>query len=890
MTSTFKSVFKKDLLKTKKKWYSLSSNKFEGKRIKNLEEDEKNIHDKIDFMGHQKLVRNFLGNESPYRGLLLYHGLGSGKTCSSVLISEANRFERKTVVFLPTSLEKNFKNEIQKCSDYDIVLKQDKLWLSIDNIPKNEKLLKQLFHKRIYDIIQSHTLFEDKVWIEFNNFNASLLKKNVDDFKKTSDLSEDYKKLIQNQYEVFMEYQYQIIHYDGISKEKIKEMQAEKVLDNTLVIIDEAHNIGSMMRNQKFTETQMKGSIKGRLLYDLFMKSKNTKFVFLTGTPITSNPIELAYIFNVLKGPMEVFKIPYDFKKYSENQVLDTVSSFKYFDFVKIYKTYFEVTKTPSGYCRVNEDFLEKDASSPKTHVTWLKRVTEHFDKNNIQLDLKQITTQTNVCFPVPSSTTDDVISFIDTFKDANDFQKSRVFMRRILGLTSYYGGNNNDTSEFPNVVNHPIDRVSLSLKQYAQYQTERLKEMKIEKKKKIKASNDDNQVETFRAKTRLISNFIFPTELVSNIKNKDDEFDNENSGNVDLQNEFKTMIKKMDPKDIADLSPKYELVRQRLEKSSGTSVVYSNFKNKSGLYAFEIILNNYDWTRIILKKDKKRGWFIENLKQLEDSSKTYAFYESFDTQKEEQEIIRKIYNNEFSDLPQSLKLQLEQKNNLRGDIIKTLFITPKGAEGITLKNVRQLHVVEHYWSYIRTEQVIGRAVRYKSHEQLEPNERSVEIFKYVSTFGENLMNKLKENPKYNKDFSVIKDYDEGLTSDEIVLGISTKKYDIINNFINLVKRVSFDCNLHYKNRCFTQNSIDDIFHPNIMMHLEKSNNKEDFMKNLEIKILKPKTWLPVSLQGRKVYLNKVTNDIYDFDSVIAENPIVLGQLNEKDKSFIKMK
>ena len=37
---------------------------------------------------HQTVIRNFLSNETPYNGLLLFHGLGSGKTCSAITIAE----------------------------------------------------------------------------------------------------------------------------------------------------------------------------------------------------------------------------------------------------------------------------------------------------------------------------------------------------------------------------------------------------------------------------------------------------------------------------------------------------------------------------------------------------------------------------------------------------------------------------------------------------------------------------------------------------------------------------------------------------------------------------------------------------------------------------------
>jgi hypothetical protein len=40
---------------------------------------------------HQAFVRNFMSFQTPYNSLLLYHGLGSGKTCSAIGVSEEMR-------------------------------------------------------------------------------------------------------------------------------------------------------------------------------------------------------------------------------------------------------------------------------------------------------------------------------------------------------------------------------------------------------------------------------------------------------------------------------------------------------------------------------------------------------------------------------------------------------------------------------------------------------------------------------------------------------------------------------------------------------------------------------------------------------------------------------
>jgi len=45
-----------------------------------------------ELLPYQKLVRDYLVAETPYRGLLIYHGLGSGKTCSAISVANVLQF------------------------------------------------------------------------------------------------------------------------------------------------------------------------------------------------------------------------------------------------------------------------------------------------------------------------------------------------------------------------------------------------------------------------------------------------------------------------------------------------------------------------------------------------------------------------------------------------------------------------------------------------------------------------------------------------------------------------------------------------------------------------------------------------------------------------------
>ena len=78
---------------------------------------------------HQKIIRDYVNIYSPYRGLLIFHGLGSGKTCgsigiaegilriTSVAIAESLNTDRKIVVMTPASLRKNYFEELKKCGN-----------------------------------------------------------------------------------------------------------------------------------------------------------------------------------------------------------------------------------------------------------------------------------------------------------------------------------------------------------------------------------------------------------------------------------------------------------------------------------------------------------------------------------------------------------------------------------------------------------------------------------------------------------------------------------------------------------------------------------------------------------------------------------------------------
>ena len=205
------------------------------------------------------------------------------------------------------------------------------------------------------------------------------------------------------------------------------------------------------------------------------------------------------------------------------------------------------------------------------------------------------------------------------------------------------------------------------------------------------------------------------------------------------------------------------------------------------------------------------------------------------------------MFNANFDNLPGSLKEVLQKAgftDNKKGQLCRVFCITSAGAEGLSLKNVRRVHIMEPYWNDVRLQQVKGRAVRICSHMDLpyneDPtkNERTVEIFTYLSCFSADQQLQKAGTVKFDPDM-IIKDginaetavklgfpIPEGaedyiLTSDEHIYLLATIKKNVLDSLLKVMKESAVDCRLNtYENepelKCLKidGNVGDFLYHP----------------------------------------------------------------------------
>ena len=249
----------------------------------------------FEVLPHQKFVRNFLSVHTPYNSLLLFHGLGSGKTCTAIGVSEEMRdylinmnLPGKIYVIATPNVLENF--ELQLFNEEKLNIK-DGYW-DIQNCT-GSKLIKEInpFMKKdmskgnvvamIKSLIKAHYVFTG--YIQFSN----MVTKCTTDTKNTNEENRSA----------------------AITSNFLKEFS------NSLLIIDEAHNIRDNSARTGESEISILGenggikdvndeSHSGKLVYESLLKLitmvKSIRLLLLSATPLFHSPTEIIQLLNLM--------------------------------------------------------------------------------------------------------------------------------------------------------------------------------------------------------------------------------------------------------------------------------------------------------------------------------------------------------------------------------------------------------------------------------------------------------------------------------------------------------------------------------------------------------------------------------------------------------------
>ncbi len=269
---------------------------------------------------HQAFVKNFMSFQTPYNSLLLYHGLGSGKTCSAIGVCEEMRdymrqmgITKRIIIVASENVQDNFKLQLFDERKLKLV---DGLWniractgnkLLKEINPMNMKgMPKEKVVSQIKNLINTYYIFLG--YVQFANYIIKTMS-----YDKETDRPPKEKTNKRGS-------QILKVGKTELNSKVMKRLQHE--FDNRLVVIDEVHNI------RKTDDNENK---KVAVNLELLVKAaKNMRFLLLSATPMYNSYKEIIWLLNLMntndrRGRVEVkdiFDKKGDFKKNGEEMLI----------------------------------------------------------------------------------------------------------------------------------------------------------------------------------------------------------------------------------------------------------------------------------------------------------------------------------------------------------------------------------------------------------------------------------------------------------------------------------------------------------------------------------------------------------------------------------------
>jgi hypothetical protein len=375
-----------------------------------------------------------------------------------------------------------------------------------------------------------------------------------------------------------------------------------------------------------------------------------------------------------------------------------------------------------------------------------------------------------------------------------------------------------------------------------------------------------------------------------------------------------------LSPTGLQIYSPKFLRILENLQspEHKGLHLVYSQFRTMEGIGILKLVLEANGFAEFKLEKNGSTGqWKMVDLDEENRRKPRFVLYTGTETP-EEKEVIRNVYNSSWKNVPESLLNQIREyggtENNFMGEVIKIFMITASGAEGINLKNTRYVHIVEPYWHMVRIEQVIGRARRICSHQDLPEELRTIEVFLYMSVLSQEQItgektgaaikadaSKLVPNKgPISEDRTVYDRYTRTLlkagaiiTTDQMLFENALRKDRVSHQILTAVKETAMDCDLYSEGhkeenfKCFSDfgkvstNAFGS--YPDLIKDVAEKDVKE-----VAQKVVKMGT---VTFEGTKYAINKDTKELYDLADFKKAKGIEgikrLGTLVKEGKKYV---
>jgi hypothetical protein len=812
--------------------------KYEGPDFHKTIKEQADIIASADFelQPHQAFVKNFMSFQTPYNSLLLYHGLGSGKTCSAIGVCEEMRdymkqtgISKRIIIVASENVQDNFKLQLFDERKLKLV---DGIWnirgcignkLLKEINPMNMKgMSKEKIISQIKNLINTYYIFLG--YVQFANYIIKTM--NYDEEVQKQSLKPEKKKQrektkIQMLKDVKIELNTRII----------KKLQNE--FDNRLIVIDEVHNI------RKTDDNENK---KVAINLELLVKAaQNMRFLLLSATPMYNTYKEVIWLLNLMntndrRGRIEakdIFNKEGNFKKNGEELLIRKATG--YISFVRGENPYtFPYRVYPNEFAKEHTFPAIKYPSYQMN----LKKI-KHVDKKRIlSLYLTKIG-ECGTCGKCQYCAYKYIIyslrnkKFSITTKtgivrDMPDFENMESFGYTLL-----------QTPLESLIISYPIPGLKTILDDIP------IEKISEDFSPSFSESISDES-KTDESKKEEIDESPGPVKEVS------EEEENESISSISSKggSERLTSTKSIDPRQLTgrlglermmnfidDKSPPvkgdFEYKKTTLDKygkifsreligtysskiknildnivntetgtvSEGIILIYSQYID-SGLIPMALALEEMGFTRYgqgvkpLFKTKPTEVVDVRTMQEPKDKKHFMPARYAMITGE-----TRLSPNNDFE------VKGLTNEDNKNGHKVKIVLISKAGSEGIDLKYIRQVHILEPWYNMNRIEQIIGRAVRNLSHKDLDFEKRNVEIFMYGTI--------LEDNTEEAADLYVYR--------------VAEYKAVQIGKVTRLLKETAVDCIINHDQTKFTKDIMNANLKESITQELSNGVILKDF-------------------------------------------------------------
>ena len=633
----------------------------------------------FELSSHQLFVKNFLSSNTPYNSLLLFHGLGTGKTCSAIGICEEHRDyirqtgnPKKILIVASPNVQDNFKLQLFNASTMTSVNGEWFIKSCIGN-----KLIREINPTKTLNVSKERTILQiNRIIHESYEFMGYREFANYIDKRGNIGIRDDEDKNSSKNF--------------ANIKRNLKEE-----FEGRLLCIDEVHNI----RNAEDSGNKM---VANQLML-LIKSTTRMKLLLLSGTPMFNTYKEIIWMTNLLnmndgRGLIkvsDVFNVNGEFQEESnttENGREVLVRKLTgYISFVRGENPYtFPYRMYPGTF-------------APEQTFQTLPPQTRSIVGGEVIPNEVTTITDTNVYVVKVGGYQEDVYNLMshdlatpavnaqDQSIDENDDDADGVgrlgYTRlqepiQCLNMTFPMNNLTADNSE-PEDIHSMVEDGKVSIKDAVGTRG-------------LKATMDyiDDRTESNYMKGQ----FSYKPWV------QNGEHKNFFSGDK-----------------VGNYSGKIKQICDCVIQSTGVVLIYSQYLD-GGLIPMALALESIGITRHG-SADKSLFTTPPVKKPLRIGPKNLpAKYIMITGDK-------RISPGNAADI-----VEVTKDENLYGDHIKVVLVSMAGSEGVDLKFIRQVHILEPWYNRSRIEQIEGRAVRHNSHKLLPFRERNVQVFLYGSS------------------------------------------------------------------------------------------------------------------------------------------------------------